>query len=199
MSLGTCDRDTLSTAAKCFDCLSATEKFALKVQFMASALQAMGGADYTNINTRNSSAACLACEPDFRLDSMEVAIWKDLAESVGANIPQTIDGMRALIKCVPCGEQKTARAAYIHILCLLGGVVVDEEVPCWVAREVYGETNPLWLVFRQWLMVEAPSWFRALYIGYGRWFAKWISSKPRVKNFVRKLMDKVVYRKLGVI
>lgn len=60
---------------------------------------------------------------------------------------------------------------------------------CWVAREVYGEENPRWIQFREWLMVKAPSWFRKLYIKYGEGFAKWIKNKPRIKNLIRKWMD----------
>lgn len=60
---------------------------------------------------------------------------------------------------------------------------------CWVAREVYGETNPRWIQFREWLMVKAPSWFRKLYIKYGEGFAKWLKNKPRIKNLIRKWMD----------
>lgn len=119
MSLANCNLDTLSTAAKCYDCLSSTEKQALKIRFMAEVLKAKGSTDLTNINTLRSAVACFTCEPDFRLESMELAIWKSLAERVGATIPSGIADQRALIKCVPCGEQKSTRAAYISLLCRL--------------------------------------------------------------------------------
>lgn len=119
MSLANCNLSTLTSAAKCFNCLSLTEKEALKVQFMALALKAAGGPDLTNINTRNQAAACLGCEPDFVLDSMEVAIWQNLAQSFGVSLPTSISALRALIRCVPCGEQKTMRAAYTLLLCQL--------------------------------------------------------------------------------
>jgi len=60
---------------------------------------------------------------------------------------------------------------------------------CWVAREVYGEESPRWIMFREWLMVKSPSWFRKLYIKHGEGFAKWIKNKPRIKNLIRKWMD----------
>ena len=60
---------------------------------------------------------------------------------------------------------------------------------CWVAREVYGAENPRWLAFRQWMLVESPSWFRDLYIKYGERFAKFISNKPLIKSIIRKWMD----------
>lgn len=119
MSLANCNLSTLTSAAKCFNCLSATEKEALKVYFMAQAVLKAGGTDLTNINTRNQAAACLACEPDFMLDSMEVAIWQSLAQQFGATLPTSISALRALIRCTPCGEQKTTRAAYTLLLCQL--------------------------------------------------------------------------------
>ena len=62
-------------------------------------------------------------------------------------------------------------------------------VPCWVAREVYGIENPKWIMFRTWLLNDAPSWFRNLYIKYGERFAKFISNKPVLKTIIRKWMN----------
>jgi hypothetical protein len=61
--------------------------------------------------------------------------------------------------------------------------------PCWVAREVYGPTNPQWLEFREWMLNDAPSWLRNLYVKYGERTAKFISNKPRVKSIIRKWMN----------
>ena len=63
---------------------------------------------------------------------------------------------------------------------------------CWVAREVYGQNNPMWLLFRGWLLDEAPSWFRKIYIKHGERFAKFISNKPFIKSFIRKWMTSIV-------
>ena len=60
---------------------------------------------------------------------------------------------------------------------------------CWVAREVYGIENPKWLQFRYWMLNDAPSWFRNLYIKYGERIAKFISNKPRIKSIIRKWMN----------
>ena len=60
---------------------------------------------------------------------------------------------------------------------------------CWVAREVYGPTNPAWLQFRDWMLNESPQWFFNLYRKYGERFASWISNKPRLKGIIRKWMD----------
>ena len=70
---------------------------------------------------------------------------------------------------------------------LLGGF-------CWVAREVYGEHNPAWLLFRKWMLNDSPSLFRKAYIKYGERFANFISDKPRLKARIRMWMDTKIRR-----
>lgn len=60
---------------------------------------------------------------------------------------------------------------------------------CWVAREVYGESDPRWLLFREWLLTRAPRWFRELYARQGARFALWIQNKPILKRVIRAWMD----------
>lgn len=67
---------------------------------------------------------------------------------------------------------------------------------CWVAREVYGNENLKWLVFREWLLNDAPKWLLELYKAKGESFAKYISNKPILKAVIRKLMDIAVESKL---
>ena len=66
---------------------------------------------------------------------------------------------------------------------------------CWVARTVYGEDNPRWLLFREWLMADAPRWFRTLYLRRGESFARWIAPHATVKSIIRIWMDSVIERK----
>ncbi len=63
---------------------------------------------------------------------------------------------------------------------------------CWVAREVYGADDPRWLLFRAWLLTEAPDWLREAYIEHGEEFAAWLHDKPLAKAAVKALMDRVV-------
>ena len=63
---------------------------------------------------------------------------------------------------------------------------------CWVAREVYGEENPSWLLFRAWLLTEAPIWLRDTYATHGEAFAAWIHNKPVAKLAVRTVMDTIL-------
>ena len=67
--------------------------------------------------------------------------------------------------------------------------------PCWVARLVYGEDNPRWMVFRDWLLNESPSWFRSLYIKYGESFANSIKDMPLAKSIVKSMMDIIVRKR----
>jgi hypothetical protein len=63
---------------------------------------------------------------------------------------------------------------------------------CWVARAVYGAHNPKWLIFREWLLNEAPAILRSVYLRHGERFAAYIADKPRIKAVIRHLMDTVV-------
>lgn len=74
----------------------------------------------------------------------------------------------------------------------LGAIAGALITKCWVAREVYGADNAKWVFFRDWLESEAPRWLDELYEQEGERFAKFISNKPILKNFVRKAMDIVI-------
>ena len=67
---------------------------------------------------------------------------------------------------------------------------------CWVAREVYGNDNPRWLMFREWLDNDAPKWLHKLYNQEGERFAEFISNKPMLKTIIRSMMDVVVDRQI---
>ena len=60
---------------------------------------------------------------------------------------------------------------------------------CWVAREVYGADNPRWLMFREWMLNDSPSWLFKLYTKFGERFAKWLKGNGWLKPAIRKFMD----------
>ena len=66
---------------------------------------------------------------------------------------------------------------------------------CWVAREVYGNQNAEWFVFRTWLQYDAPKWFKKLYVTHGENYAKLIAKVPPLKWATKQLMDMVVNKK----
>ena len=63
---------------------------------------------------------------------------------------------------------------------------------CWVAREVYGASNPKWLLFRHWLTTQSPRWFHNLYLRHGPAWAAWLHNKPIAKAIVRWMMDRAI-------
>ncbi len=65
---------------------------------------------------------------------------------------------------------------------------------CWVARAVYGADNPRWMLFREWLLEDAPRWFRNLYIRHGMSFARWIAPHQCIKSVIRRWMDSRIDR-----
>src|SRR5690606_24870793 len=56
---------------------------------------------------------------------------------------------------------------------------------CWVAREVYGDDDPRWMKFRQWMLKKSPMWLFGLYITHGDNFARFIRNKPYLKAPIR--------------
>lgn len=63
---------------------------------------------------------------------------------------------------------------------------------CWVAREVYGASNPKWLKFRRWLLNKAPEKTRALYLTKGPEVADIIRHNPRKKAEFKQTMDRIL-------
>jgi hypothetical protein len=63
---------------------------------------------------------------------------------------------------------------------------------CWVAREVYGKSNPEWFFFRAWLEYDAPKWFKFLYKKYGQTYARVIAKVPPLKWATKKFMDMII-------
>jgi len=78
-----------------------------------------------------------------------------------------------------------------------GALTALPYVLCWVAREVFGNENPMWLLFRQWLIEDSPTWFFNLYSKHGEKFAQFISDKPLIKWVIRKWMTGIVERKFA--
>lgn len=65
-------------------------------------------------------------------------------------------------------------------------------VGCWVARAVYGEADPRWLIFRTWLYRKAPTWLFILYHKHGEWFSYYVKRYPWLRKFIKSLMDPIV-------
>jgi len=67
---------------------------------------------------------------------------------------------------------------------------------CWVARAAFGEADIRWMIFRAWLLDDAPAWFRRLYLRYGESVGNWLAGRDSARLLVRALMLPAVERKL---
>jgi hypothetical protein len=65
---------------------------------------------------------------------------------------------------------------------------------CWVARAAFGESDMRWMIFREWLTVDAPAWFRNLYLRHGEAVGAWLKDHPTPRAVVRHLMMPAVTR-----
>jgi uncharacterized protein YbjT (DUF2867 family) len=72
----------------------------------------------------------------------------------------------------------------------------DSNNTCWVARAAFGEADIRWMIFRAWLLDDAPAWFRRLYIRYGESVGAWLAPRENARGIVRTLMMPAVKRKL---
>ena len=60
---------------------------------------------------------------------------------------------------------------------------------CWVAREIYGQNNIKWILFREWLLMKSPKLLRSIYLKYGESFSKFIKNKPLLKKIIKIFME----------
>jgi hypothetical protein len=74
---------------------------------------------------------------------------------------------------------------------------VSGTVPtCWVARAAFGEGDIRWMIFREWVVVHAPRWFRNFYIRNGEAVGAWLEGRDNMRSVVRRLMMPAVNRTL---
>jgi hypothetical protein len=52
------------------------------------------------------------------------------------------------------------------------------------------------MIFRAWLLDDAPAWFRRLYIRYGEAVGTWLTPCEDARRIVRTLMMPAIKRKL---
>lgn len=83
---------------------------------------------------------------------------------------------------------------------LLGGVVANNYkkvldpfgIFCWAAREAYGQDNPKWLQFREWILGSAPESLRELYRQKAPALAEQMKINPTLRAEVRQIMDGIL-------
>jgi hypothetical protein len=53
------------------------------------------------------------------------------------------------------------------------------------------------LIFRAWLIEDAPVWFRQIYLRYGEEVGAWVGGHPMARSVVRSFMMIAIRKKLG--
>jgi hypothetical protein len=99
-------------------------------------------------------------------------------------------------------RQQTGAQQFADIAGGVGGLlgkVAPFGLVCWVAREVYGNDNPKWLQFREWMLTKASDNLRNFYIKNGEKIAESIRNKPIIKAIIRKWMDGKIIELNGAI
>ena len=72
-----------------------------------------------------------------------------------------------------------------------------EPEPCWIARAAFGTDDFRWMIFRAWLLDDAPAWFRGFYIRFGAHLGALIEGRETARGLVRGAMTPVIRRKIG--
>ena len=180
---------------------------------LVSAEEALRGSvtdDYiTNIaaytGTQPDAASLILSRPASQTDALSAsAQGAGLSGSTGFQVTDPNTGLntammdiknRAQADQAQAANRSNITAGFINAA---GSVAGSAIVACWVAREVFGIQNPMWLLFRDWMLHTSPSWFRNTYIKYGSRFARFISNKPRIKSLIRKWMTKIVRKHYGI-
>ena len=129
---------------------------------------------------------------NYYADTMEWA-WTSAENQIDRNNALAIAELDAKTRSKVAGEQADTAAG--NAIGSLIGTLGAAWIMCWVAREVYGNNDMRWFVFRTWLKYDAPKWFEKLYLTHGEKYAKFISNKPLLKWCTKQLMDLVVERK----
>jgi len=125
-------------------------------------------------------------------DTMEWA-WTSAENQIDRNNALAIAELDAKARTDIASEQSSSAAG--NAIGSLIGTLGSAWIMCWVAREVYGNNDMRWFIFRTWLKYDAPKWFSKMYLTHGEKYAKFISNKPLLKWCTKQLMDVVVERK----
>jgi hypothetical protein len=109
-----------------------------------------------------------------------------------------------LAKSNNSASQTAARKAYQKptltkaavLTAIAAGTATSAPIICWVARAAFGEADIRWMIFRAWLVDDAPAWFRRLYIRHGELIGNWLAGRESARLLVRALMVPAINRKL---
>ena len=109
---------------------------------------------------------------------------------------QALQAPLAALGVVPTDSQTTTKSKQPGFFDYAALAATAASRICWVAREVYGEGNPKWLQFRDWVVGASPDWFFNLYSKHGEKVAEKVKRNPWTKKVLRPLMD-IARKSLG--
>jgi hypothetical protein len=69
---------------------------------------------------------------------------------------------------------------------------------CWVARAAFGDADIRWMIFRAWLLEDAPAWFRSSYLRHGEAIGGWLADRPQARAVIRAAMMPAIRRKASI-
>ena len=75
--------------------------------------------------------------------------------------------------------------------------ISGQKPECWIARAAFGADDFRWMIFRAWLLDDAPAWFRGFYIRFGPRLGALIEGSKTARGLVRRAMAPVIRRKIG--
>lgn len=115
--MANCDLADLIEDSKCLNCLSESEKKKAFLYYLALSLDALDGADLTNVNDLRDAIKCW-CVGGQVLDSFETRVGINLAVNAGAlEVPPSIAEVREAIKCWCDLGADELKAAQVLLLC----------------------------------------------------------------------------------
>ena len=97
--------------------------------------------------------------------------------------------------CKPYQKPTLIKAAVLSAIAANDGQISGSQF-CWVARAAFGGADIRWMIFRAWLLEDAPAWFRSLYTRYGEAVGTWLAGRDSARTVVRALMVPAINRKL---
>jgi hypothetical protein len=146
---------------------------------------------------RSADSQALLCYFGLLPLRIPVDLMFDAENRVGVAMLQKSDGSKSL---------RPASKPYLKPTLVKGpvltNVTADTAVSgapigvCWVARAAFGESDIRWMIFREWLLDDAPHWFRRLYIRHGELVGAWLAGRVSARRVVQALMMPAVNRKL---
>lgn len=91
-------------------------------------------------------------------------------------------------------EIARSRASTLDTIGGLAQIGATVAAACWVARAIFGETNPKWLAARNYICNIGPGWFYNLYIKYGESFSKKVKKSKILKVILRPFFEYFAFR-----